>query len=65
MLIILSHFRGLILCIFSGLMYGQMFTGATYVQDHPDLYPGATLNGISFKTTFRFTYFSLQNVFQI
>ena len=39
------HFRGLVLCIFSGALYGQMFTGATYVQDHPDLYPGATLNG--------------------
>ncbi|XP_052077868.1 transmembrane protein 144-like [Mytilus californianus] len=39
---------GLILCIFSGLMYGQMFTGATYVQDHLELYPGATLNGLDY-----------------
>ncbi|XP_052077458.1 transmembrane protein 144-like isoform X2 [Mytilus californianus] len=39
---------GLVLCIFSGAMYGQMFTGATYVQDHPELYPGATLNGLDY-----------------
>ncbi|CAC5394035.1 unnamed protein product [Mytilus coruscus] len=39
---------GLILCIFSGLMYGQMFTGATYVQDHPEHYPGSTLNGLDY-----------------
>lgn len=39
---------GLVLCVFSGLMYGQMFTGATYVQDHKDQYPGATDNGLDY-----------------
>ncbi|CAG2251154.1 Transmembrane protein 144 [Mytilus edulis] len=39
---------GLVLCVFSGVLYGQMFTGATYVQDHPDLYPGATFNGLDY-----------------
>ncbi|XP_071124935.1 transmembrane protein 144-like [Mytilus edulis] len=58
---------GLLLCIFSGLMYGQMFTGATYVQDHRDHYPGATINGLDYvfadfcgvyltSTTFFVTY---------
>ncbi|XP_076117430.1 transmembrane protein 144-like isoform X2 [Mytilus galloprovincialis] len=39
---------GLILCLFSGVMYGQMFTGATYIQDHPDKFPGATTNGLDY-----------------
>ncbi|CAC5394034.1 Transmembrane protein 144 [Mytilus coruscus] len=44
----MQRILGLVLCIFSGAMYGQMFTGATYVQDHPGLYPGATLNGLDY-----------------
>lgn len=39
---------GLILCLFSGVMYGQMFTGATYIQDHRDKFPGSSLNGLDY-----------------
>jgi len=38
------YYRGIILCIFSGLMYGQMFTGAAYIQDHIHDYPEAKKN---------------------
>ena len=40
--IIPSCFSGLVLCIFSGILYGQTFTPATYVQDN---YHDASTNG--------------------
>ena len=39
-------FRGLVLCVGSGLLYSQTFTAATYVQDN---YEGASQNGTSSK----------------